>query len=77
MTNYEITGLGNNPLCTLVRSTDGACIPIDPLNYDYQQYLEDIKTHGMTIVSCSQCGDGIPNDSMEFLRIPWNPEGFH
>ncbi len=64
MTNYEITGLGNNPLCTLVRSTDGACIPLDPSNSDYQQYLEDIKTHGMTIVSCSQCGDGIPNDSM-------------
>ena len=64
MTNYEITGLGNNPLCTLVRSTDGACIPLDPLNSDYQQYLEDIKRHGMTVVSCSQCGDGIPNDSM-------------
>ena len=64
MTNYEITGLEDNPLCTLVRSTDGACIPLDSLNYDYQQYLEDIKTHGMTIVSCSQCGDGIPNDSM-------------
>ena len=64
MTNYEITGLGNNPLCTLVRLTDGACIPIDPLNSDYQQYLEDIKTHGMKIVSCSQCGDGKPNNTM-------------
>tara|TARA_B100001989_G_C24521317_1_gene456018 strand:- start:7 stop:405 length:399 start_codon:yes stop_codon:yes gene_type:complete len=64
MTNYEITGLGNNPLCTLVRSNDGACIPIDPLNSDYQQYLEDIKTHGIKIVSCSQCGDGIPNNTM-------------
>ena len=64
MTNYEIAGLNNYPLCTLVRLTDGACIPTDPLNSDYQQYLEDIKTHGMTIVSCSQCGDGTPNDTL-------------
>ena len=64
MTNYEITGLENNPLCTLVRSTDGACIPIDPLNSDYIQYLEDIKTYGMTIISCSHCGDGTPNNTM-------------
>lgn len=39
-------------------------IPIDPLNLDYQQYIEDIKTHGMSIVTCTDCGDGIPNDSM-------------
>ena len=64
MTNYEITGLIDNPLCTLVRSTDGACIPTDTLNCDYQQYLEDIKTHGMSIVTCTDCGDGAPNDSM-------------
>ena len=63
MTNYEITGLNNYPLCTLVRSTDGACIPTDPLNSDYQQYLEDIK-NGMSIVSCSQCGDGVPNNTL-------------
>ena len=63
MTNYEITGLEDNPLCTLVRSTDGACIPADPLNSDYQQYLEDIK-NGMSIVSCSQCGDGVPNNTL-------------
>ena len=64
MTNYEITGLGNNPLCTLVRSTDGACIPIDPLNSDYIQYLMDVKKNGISIASCAQCGDGVPNDSM-------------
>ena len=63
MINYEITGLEDNPLCTLVRSTDGACIPADPLNSDYQQYLEDIK-NGMSIVSCSQCGDGVPNNTL-------------
>ena len=62
MTNYEITGLENNPLCTLVRSTDGACIPIDPLNSDYIQYLMDVKKNGISIASCAQCGDGIPNE---------------
>ena len=39
-------------------------IPIDPLNLDYQQYIEDIKSHGMSIVTCTDCGDGVPNDSM-------------
>ena len=33
-------------------------------NIDYQQYLEDLKTHGMSILSCDDCGDGVPNDSM-------------
>ena len=64
MTNYEITGLNNDPLCTLVRSTDGACIPTDPLNSDYQQYLEDLKINGMSFVSCSQCGDGVSNNTL-------------
>ena len=64
MTNYEIIGLGNDPLCTLVRSTDGACIPIDPSNSDYIQYLMDVKKNGISIASCAQCGDGVPNDSM-------------
>ena len=40
------------------------CIPFDNDNTDYQQYLEDLKTHGMSIVSCDDCGDGSPNDSM-------------
>lgn len=44
--------------------TKTLCIPLDENNIDYQQYLEDIKTHGMSIVSCDDCGDGIPNDSM-------------
>ena len=41
--------------------TKTLCIPLDENNIDYQQYLEDIKTHGMSIVSCDDCGDGIPN----------------
>ena len=39
-------------------------IPFDVDNIDYQQYLEDLKTHGMSIVSCDDCGDGVPNDLM-------------
>ena len=39
-------------------------IPLDNSNRHYRQYLEHIKTHGMSIVSCDDCGDGVPNDSM-------------
>ena len=39
-------------------------IPFDVDNIDYQQYLEDLKIHGMSILSCDDCGDGAPNDSM-------------
>ena len=45
-------------------STFLMAIPKDEANMDYQQYLEDLKTHGMSIVSCDDCGDGAPNDSM-------------
>ena len=64
MINYKITGLEDNRSWTIVRLNDVAYIPIASDNRDYQQYLEDIKTHGMSIVSCTDCGDGIPNDSM-------------
>ena len=39
-------------------------IPLDEQNRHYQMYLEDIKKHGMSIVLCDDCGDGVPNDSM-------------
>ena len=39
-------------------------IPLDNANRHYQQYLENIETHGMSIVSCDDCGNGLPNDSM-------------
>ena len=64
MINYKITGLGDNRSWTIVRSNDVAYIPIASDNRDYQQYLEDLKTHGMSIVSCDDCGHGAPNDSM-------------
>ena len=38
-------------------------IPIDSGNTDYQEYLQDIK-NGMSNVTCNDCGDGLPNDSM-------------
>ena len=63
MINYKITGLEDNRSWTIVRN-DEAYIPIASDNRDYQQYLEDIKTHGMSIVTCTDCGDGAPNDSM-------------
>ena len=39
-------------------------IPIASDNRHYQQYLEDIKTHGMSIVSINDIGYGEPDDSM-------------
>ena len=39
-------------------------IPIVSDNRHYQQYLEDIKTHGMSIVSINDIGYGVPDDSM-------------
>ena len=39
-------------------------IPIVSGNRHYQQYLEDIKLHGMSIVSINDIGNGKPDDSM-------------
>ena len=46
------------------RTSDDLQIPFDEGNMDYQQYIEDIKENGMSIVTCTDCGDGVPNDSM-------------
>ena len=63
--------LNNNPLTgkidSVYKNLDNpphSCIPIDEANIDYQQYLQDIKDAGMSIVSCDDCGDGVPNDTM-------------
>ena len=60
--NSSITGTLQNIKRTDV--TPNLFIPFSKDNTDYQQYLEDLKTHGMSIVSCDDCGDGAPNDSM-------------
>tara|TARA_A100001011_G_scaffold31411_1_gene30411 strand:- start:22 stop:405 length:384 start_codon:yes stop_codon:yes gene_type:complete len=51
----------------ITRSTDDngfMTIPASTLNRHYLEYLEDIKQHGMSIVSCDDCGDGEPNDTL-------------
>ena len=64
MINYKITDLGDNRSWTIVRSNDVAYIPIASDNRDYQQYLQDIKENGMSIVEVDDCGDGEPDKSM-------------
>tara|TARA_B100000424_G_scaffold152866_1_gene116704 strand:- start:12 stop:428 length:417 start_codon:yes stop_codon:yes gene_type:complete len=49
---------------SIIREEDGAWIPLEKENRDYQEYLENIKIHGMSIVTSTDCWDGIPNDSM-------------
>ena len=39
-------------------------IPIVSDNRHYQMYLEDLKIHGMSIVTINDIGDGAPDDSM-------------
>ena len=51
----------------ITRSTDDngfMTIPASTLNRHYLEYLEDIKQHGISIVSCDDCGDGEPNDTL-------------
>ena len=42
---YKITDTNN-----IFRKSDGAFIPVTPDNIDYQQFIEDIHTHGLGIV---------------------------
>ena len=58
-----------NQICSITKKDDLfsdrlISIPLIKDNIDYQNYLEDIKTHGMSIVTCTDCGDGLSNDSM-------------
>ena len=39
-------------------------IPASTSNRHYMEYLEDIKQHGMSIVTCTDCGDAEPNDTL-------------
>ena len=64
--NIHISVLAGEESFSISAVLDGVFhgIPLDNANRHYQQYLEDLKTHGMSIVSCDDCGDGVPNDSM-------------
>ena len=65
--NYELINSSLTGTLQNIKRTDvtpNLFIPFSKDNMDYQQYLQDIKTHGMSIVSCDDCGYGIPNDSM-------------
>ena len=69
--SYTYKTLGNYPeeisgqlIQNILRKEDEAFIPLDEENYDYQTYLKDIQTHGMSIVEVSDCRNGVPDKSM-------------
>ena len=68
---YTYKTLGNYPeeisgllIQNILRKEDEAFIPLDEENYDYQTYLKDIQTNGMSIVEVSDCRNGVPDKSM-------------
>ena len=65
MISYELINHHDQIVCILIKDESMVkSIPIDKDNRDCQQYLEDIKTHGMSIVTSTDCGYCAPNDSM-------------
>ena len=65
---YELINYYDSPNTIVsIKHTDSngivTMIPLDDANRHYQQYIQDIK-NGMSNVTCTDCGDGIPNDSM-------------
>ena len=60
-TKYEIR---YTTIHDIIIVDENLSVPLDSANRHYQEYIEDIKTHGMLIVSCDDCGHGAPNDSM-------------
>ena len=55
---------GTTATDVILRKEDNACIPVVEGNKDYQQFLQDLKKYGMSIVKVSDCRDGIPDKSM-------------
>jgi len=45
MAEYQLTAL-DEP-CTVIRTDDGACIPPDPANADYAEYLQWVEDGGV------------------------------
>ena len=60
-TKYEIR---YTTIHDIIIVDENLSVPLDSANRHYQEYLEDIKTYGMSIVTCTDCGDGVPNGSM-------------
>jgi hypothetical protein len=40
---YKLSPLVDNFQTSVIRTSDGACIPFDPDNTDYQQYLKWVE----------------------------------
>ena len=66
MTLYKLPGNDSegNEIRVIIRTTDGASIPRDTRNMDYQQFLQDVKDKGIDIVE----GPDIIEDSYIELR---------
>jgi hypothetical protein len=69
--SYTYKTLGNYPeevsgqlIQNIFRKEDETFIPLDEENFDYQTYLRDIETNGMSIVEVSDCRNGVPDKSM-------------
>ncbi len=62
--NYPEDVSPNQPMQNILRKEDDAFIPLDEDNSDYQTYLKDIETNGMSIVEISDCRNGVPDKSM-------------
>ena len=62
--NHTEPSVAGQPIESIIRKEDGAWIPLNEENTDYQQYLEDLKIHGMSIVEVSDCRNGVPDKSM-------------
>ena len=61
---YKLLNDWEGKLSTILKTDDNGnkfFIPYDTANSDYKSYLRDIEEHGMSIVSCDDCGDGVVN----------------
>ena len=64
MTTYKLQKgiMGTHNVAVL--KDDVTSIPLDEANADYQRYIEDLKIQGISILTCTDCCDGVPDKSM-------------
>ena len=43
----QATKIKDEPIVSVIRTIDGACIPFDPDNTDYQEYLKWVAEGGV------------------------------